>query len=309
MYALTEQLEELLGPVSGTNVNGMWLCPFHNEDTPSLSVHQEEGYWKCWGCGMAGGIKRLYKLLGKELNDDYIFDSLIRSVQRTPSKPTDHTATANQLVANCHGREWQSHLDHYTNVRPVNRSFVDHFRIGFKPESYDSEGKKRFAALAFPYWDATGRATGVKYRSWNGHKYSEDDSEYGLYNVKDVIGKPYVFLSEGESDIHSAWSQLNDTSEIGVAGTSGASIDVPHWTRLGLNFIGAKRIYLCYDNDDAGNRCAADAVRVLGSDRALRVRPTRGKDLSAHILNGGTLDQLNGLEEQDRQLFVSATAN
>ncbi len=32
------------------------LCPFHGEKTPSLHVHQEEGYFKCFGCGVGGDV-------------------------------------------------------------------------------------------------------------------------------------------------------------------------------------------------------------------------------------------------------------
>jgi len=32
------------------------LCPFHGENTPSLHVHPEEGYFKCFGCGAGGDV-------------------------------------------------------------------------------------------------------------------------------------------------------------------------------------------------------------------------------------------------------------
>lgn len=32
------------------------LCPFHGEKTPSLHVHAEEGYFKCFGCGAGGDV-------------------------------------------------------------------------------------------------------------------------------------------------------------------------------------------------------------------------------------------------------------
>src|SRR4051812_36461116 len=30
------------------------LCPFHAEKSPSFSVNQEEGFYKCFGCGVGG---------------------------------------------------------------------------------------------------------------------------------------------------------------------------------------------------------------------------------------------------------------
>ena len=40
-------------------------CPFHQDDTPSLSVEPAKGLWHCFGCGIGGdGITFLEKTLG-----------------------------------------------------------------------------------------------------------------------------------------------------------------------------------------------------------------------------------------------------
>jgi CHC2-type zinc finger protein len=40
-------------------------CPFHRDDTPSLSVEPAKGLWHCFGCGVGGdGITFLEKSLG-----------------------------------------------------------------------------------------------------------------------------------------------------------------------------------------------------------------------------------------------------
>ena len=30
------------------------LCPFHKEDSPSLSINVKKKLWQCFGCGVAG---------------------------------------------------------------------------------------------------------------------------------------------------------------------------------------------------------------------------------------------------------------
>src|SRR5262245_65174967 len=38
----------------GQNYSG--LCPFHNEKTPSLSVHATRQFYHCFGCGASGDV-------------------------------------------------------------------------------------------------------------------------------------------------------------------------------------------------------------------------------------------------------------
>src|SRR5688500_15153816 len=38
----------------GTNY--IACCPFHSEKTPSFNVSQSKGIYKCYGCGVGGGI-------------------------------------------------------------------------------------------------------------------------------------------------------------------------------------------------------------------------------------------------------------
>ena len=32
------------------------ICPFHNEKTPSFSVHQTRQFYHCFGCGVSGDV-------------------------------------------------------------------------------------------------------------------------------------------------------------------------------------------------------------------------------------------------------------
>lgn len=55
----TAQIVEVIGEFvqlkkRGANYTG--LCPFHNEKTPSFSVSESKGIFKCFGCGKAGNV-------------------------------------------------------------------------------------------------------------------------------------------------------------------------------------------------------------------------------------------------------------
>ena len=43
------------------------LCPFHNEKTPSFSVHEGKQIFKCFGCGKGGNVVN-FIMLAENLN-------------------------------------------------------------------------------------------------------------------------------------------------------------------------------------------------------------------------------------------------
>jgi DNA primase len=58
------------------------LCPFHSEKTPSFNVHREEGYFKCFGCGVGGNV---FKFL--ELYEKVSFPEAVRLLARKAGLP------------------------------------------------------------------------------------------------------------------------------------------------------------------------------------------------------------------------------
>src|SRR5579884_3933067 len=41
---------------AGAGPRYVGLCPFHNEKTPSFSVHSTHQFYKCFGCGAGGDV-------------------------------------------------------------------------------------------------------------------------------------------------------------------------------------------------------------------------------------------------------------
>lgn len=55
----TAQIVEVIGEfvqLKKRGANFVGLCPFHNEKTPSFSVSESKGIFKCFGCGKAGNV-------------------------------------------------------------------------------------------------------------------------------------------------------------------------------------------------------------------------------------------------------------
>ena len=54
--------------------NFFGLCPFHNEKTPSFSVNPDKQIFKCFGCGLGGGVINFIMEIEKlEFKDSIIF--------------------------------------------------------------------------------------------------------------------------------------------------------------------------------------------------------------------------------------------
>ena len=42
----------------------LWaVCPFHNDHSPSMSIDEDTGIFRCWSCGAHGDILDFYQRL------------------------------------------------------------------------------------------------------------------------------------------------------------------------------------------------------------------------------------------------------
>lgn len=286
MYALTGPIEDLLQqPITERSVNAMLHCPFHEDRTPSFSIHLDEGVWHCFSCQDSGTLKGLYRRLGHDGVDDSVrLIQAKRNAEEPDIRTKDFSPKSNSDLRGLDSERGRRFLDDFIASRGILREVAESYGLG-----YDVERD----ALSFPYRDTEGRVTGIKYRFHNGFKASEPGSHYGLFGLSDAIGKEEVIICEGESDTLRVKSEVG--SRYGVAGTSGASVSDTQWSSIGLHLLFAKRIYLCYDGDGAGDKCAEAGMRMLGSDKCIQLRPSDGYDATDWLESGHTLQEL-GLE-------------
>jgi DNA primase len=284
---LTETISELLDqPVKEGSVNAMVTCPLHEDRSPSLSIHLEEGKWKCHSCGEKGNLERLASVLGAQLNEATTYDRLIGSVFAEPDERRDFTPLANAFRLSLERGNGTSAVDAYCSSRALSPSVLQEFSIGWSEQRH---------AIAFPYWEddrpGYSRVTAIKYRYRNGSKSYEDGSHPGLYGVTLARGKSTVIVCEGESDTHKAYSELKDTG-VGVCGVPGASVSQRTLENWSLDLLYARSIGVAFDADEAGDKGYESFLRVFGDEKVFRVRPTLGKDLCEHSKNGGTISEL-----------------
>lgn len=157
MNSLTEQIKERINIVdivskrvqlkkSGKNYFG--LCPFHSEKSPSFSVNEDLGYFKCFGCGESGDVitfvqkvegmdfKEAMEHLGAEAGIKVDFseiDSPEEKARQKIFKLNTFAVKFFQYVLLKHrsgaaGRE-------YIKKRNLNNKSINEFGIGYAPAS------------------------------------------------------------------------------------------------------------------------------------------------------------------------------
>ena len=286
-YSLSDTIEELLGQTWGHGINVMARCPLHEDNHPSLSINVEEGLWKCHSCGEGGNIEKLAKIVGHEFDDEWYQDRAINYVRNMAEPPVvrNFAPLANELYNRGLNGKGDATIRDFCRSRGISVDARHHFYLGW-------DGSR----IAFPYWDDDSRKHGtvhaIKYRDLAGRKSSEEGSIRSIYNVEGARGNASVVICEGESDTLLAWSILSPKG-IGVCGIPGATVSRSQWEQWALTFLWAKRIMVALDADEAGDKGADLAISVLGN-KAFRVRPDEGLDLTDHYKKHGRLP--DGLE-------------
>lgn len=285
-YALTDAISDILGhDVPERSQNALVRCPFHDDRHASLSIDLEQGWWLCFACGVRGGIQSLATRLNKEVDDAQLALSVYEgSLGTLVSEPKDFAELAGRLRGNLN-RSRPDDVVRFIAGYKLSPGVLKHFGLGWDGQSN----------IAFPYYDEE-TVFAVKYRGPNGFKFAETGSRRGIYNVNDVRFKPFVILCEGESDTLAVWSQLTNGSlpdtvveQFGVGGIPGVAGSRSTWEVWSLDLLWAKKVFIMYDADEAGDQGAELPMAAL-SGRGIRIRPTKGKDMAAHFIAGGTLN-------------------
>jgi len=127
------------------------LCPFHNEKTPSFSVHATRQFFHCFGCGASGDVFTFVQKI-----ENVTFPEAVRavaqklgvplpqSIHHSPAEARDarlRTALlqvqerASDFFQQCLRRPEGTHAREYLAGRGLNDEVLKSFRIGYAPDS------------------------------------------------------------------------------------------------------------------------------------------------------------------------------
>ncbi len=127
------------------------LCPFHNEKTPSFSVHATRQFFHCFGCGVSGDVFSFVQKI-----ENITFPEAVRAIAQklgialpkvTYSSPAEaKEARLRTVLLEVHERACAffqeylrrpegAHAREYLAGRGLNEETIKAFRIGFAPDS------------------------------------------------------------------------------------------------------------------------------------------------------------------------------
>lgn len=233
---------------------------FGRDDKYKLSINTENGKWRCFVCGLAGGtIKSFLAKAGIIAFQPPCKDGV------TYVKPSEIDAMVDRLNANAGGS-----LDYLMSKRGLKKPTIAQFRLGYSDEEN---------AVALPFFDSTGACVGIKWAYLSADADPKcrlkKGSKIQAFNLGCVDLTQPLLVTEGEIDCISAWQAgfHNVVSIPNGANGMGEWID---------EIKDAPKFYLATDNDSAGHKCAKDLAEKLGLSRCYRVYP-RLKDFNEYL--------------------------
>jgi DNA primase len=172
------------------------LCPFHNERTPSFHVHEERGFYYCFGCGAKGDI---FDFVMQTQNVDFseALQLLGRraGVEVTPQTPKDKKRR-DLFEVNAFALEYfqsqlraHPHALRYLTGRSLSAASLEAFALGFAPDGWDNLLKH---ALARGVSEADLLAAGLIRESEQGRRFDYFRNRV-MFPIRDYLGRVVGF--------------------------------------------------------------------------------------------------------------------
>lgn len=266
-----------------------------NSKSPSASYHLGMGVWHCMGkCGAGGSIKNLVRKItsdtlpkGRAVKDspDNVVDI------KGGKKPTKPLPTPAQI------KRWQKKLlgnpqamRIMTEKRGLDKETIKQYKIGFDGQRF-----------TIPVYDADGELVNVRRYKQNAREHKDKMLSWGvghgegrIYGLETLAEHDDILYTEGELDRLIALQNGIPA----VTDTAGAQTFKAEWAK---HFKG-KNVYLAYDEDQAGDRGAQKARKILEStaNAIYRVKldtGIKGGDVTDFFLMGrGKAEMLAAME-------------
>jgi len=265
--------------------NAVYCCPWCGDTEWHGAINLTTGAWNCLrgSCGRKGNFWAFQQELGdkpEKLNDDGRFYQ-IRQVKKEYKKPNVALSDISQEAL------------YYLYNRGFNDNDIKYFKL-------KSDGRY----IAIPYFKGE-TLVGIKYRSIIEKKdmRTEKDSEPVLFNRDNITDKKRLIVCEGEYDAI-ALHHYNIEAVSVPNGVNGMT-----WVENEFEFLNSfKEIFICFDNDESGDKGAIELANRIGMERCWRVKflcKDANECLIKNITPESMLDAIDGAEDMAPSTLVS----
>jgi KaiC/GvpD/RAD55 family RecA-like ATPase len=277
------------------------VCPFCGDLKSHFYIDQTEGVFFCHKCQERGNLIILKKHYGDYQERNTMNRPFTKPQggikqafeEKATSYHTPHDKEAivahEQLLSN------QDGLKFIMETRGISIETVKAFKIGLQVE----KGGGRW--LTIPHYEK-GKLVNIKSRSLppaNKTFRRIKDCRSILFN-SDIIetSKDKIFITEGELD---ALTLIDQGIKNAIGTTVGAGAFLPEWIDLLQN---VKKIILCYDPDETGQKGARETARRLGYDRCFNVVLPDGQDVNEYFRAGHDVFEFQTLVNEARAFDI-----
>ena len=261
------------------------LCPFHQENTPSLHISEDKQLFHCFGCGASGDVLRFAQLYNRfnSFKDTVIFLARHLNIELSQEdKQKLFIYGVNKNISKILHDDLLSRPDalSYLMSRGIGMEEIKNYQIGFCARTYEdyqsifrikyNSDKIPYATkymkdrIVFPIVNSyqeivgfSGRAmssnvTPKYYNSKASVAFVKQDHLYGIERIRNN-GTP-VIITEGFFDVINASKVCQAIGTMGI-GVNGAQLD--------SLYNHTDTLILCFDNDMTGEQLLERTIKEL----------------------------------------------
>ena len=308
---------------SGSGFKGK--CPFHKDDTPSMTVSAEKGLWHCFGCGEGGDVIGFFMKIER-----LTFIEAVRRLAEEVGMAFDTTedSALDQLrsimadVANSFAKNLRSDAGEKAREYLLDRGYPEScwmtYGLGYAlpgwenvKRTFSKQGEETLLKLGllvqgdkgiydrfrdrtiFPILDLSGRPVGFGGRAFDGQPKYLNSSQTPLFD-KGRLVYGISWARERMSQTRTAvlvegYTDVLSLHQAGICnavGSMGTSL-TPGQAELLKRFV--DEVVIAYDQDAAGSAASSRGMQIL-RNVGLSVRVARlpaGEDPDGLVRKGG----------------------
>ncbi|OJI07727.1 DNA primase, partial [bacterium CG10_46_32] len=219
--AIVDVVREYVPELKKAGVNWKARCPFHQEKTPSFTVHPGKGFWHCFGCSKGGDVFAfIQEAEGIEFPDALRLLANRAGVKLEKQDPQKESKRSRMLDILRLGARWYHEAllkaksgevaRHYLVSRGITSQTSDTWLLGFTPDAW--EGVSNFLKSR-GYRDDEIAEAGLSSTNDRGNQYDRFRNRV-MFPITDVHGSVVGFTARklSEEDLGAKYINTPETA-------------------------------------------------------------------------------------------------